>query len=384
MPWNEPGGGKDPWSQKPTKPQGPPDLDELLRKLTDRFGGFFGGKSGGSGGSSSSGGAGKGMSIGALLIGAVVLVVWLASGIYIVDPGEAGVEIRFGAYRSTTGPGPHWHIPYPVETVEIVNVSEIRSAQHNATMLTQDENIVDVELASQYLVNQPEDYVFQVRLPDATLRQVMESALREVVGKSKMDYILAEGRADIAQRTMMIMQQTLDYYHTGLQVTTVNMQQAQPPEQVQDAFNDAIKAREDEVRYRNQAEAYANGIIPQARGEAARVGQEADAYRDRVVAQSEGRAARFTKLLTEYTKAPQVTRERLYLDAIESVMADTSKVMVDVKDGNNLLYLPLDRLMSAGAMGSAASGATRAGDPTQGAVSGGSNRSDRTTIREGR
>jgi len=383
MPWNEPGGGKDPWSQKPTNQQGPPDLDELLRKLTDRFGGLFGGKSGGRSGGASSGG-GRGMSIGALLIGAVVLVVWLGSGIYIVDPGEAGVELRFGAFQSTTGPGPHWHIPYPVETVEVVNVSEIRSTQHNATMLTQDENIVAVELAAQYLVNEPEDYLFQVRLPDATLRQVMESALREVVGKSKMDYILAEGRADIAQRTMKIMQDTLNDYHTGLQVTTVNMQQAQPPEQVQDAFNDAIKAREDEVKFRNQAEAYANGIIPQARGEAARVEQEADAYRDRVVAHSEGRAARFTKLLTEYNKAPEVTRERLYLDAIESVMAETSKVMVDVKGGNNLLYLPLERLMSAGAMGGASGDATRAGNPAQGTVSGGSTRPGRTTIREGR
>jgi membrane protease subunit HflK len=379
MPWNEPGGGgKDPWSKKPNEP-GPPDLDELLRKLTGRFGGLFGGGSGGGAG------GGKGLPAGLILIGVILFLGWLASGFYIVGAGEAGVELRFGAYQITTGPGPHWHIPYPIETVELVNLTEVRSAQHKATMLTQDENIVEVELAVQYLVKSPQDYLFKVRLPDATLRQVMESAMREVVGKSKMDYILGAGRAAIAADTKQIMQSTLDGYQTGLLVTTVNMQQAQPPEQVQDAFADAIKAREDEVRFRNEAETYANGIIPQARGEAARLEQEANAYRDRLVARAEGETARFTKLLSEYQKAPKVTRERLYLDTVETVLAHSSKVMVDVSDGNNLFYLPLDQLIQGGA----ATATHRAGSPS--ALGGGSSRSSMdsqarrpTRLREGR
>lgn len=357
MPWNEPGdSNKDPWSKKP-KGQGPPDLDELLRKLTNRFGGIFGSKPGG-------GGSGKGPSIGLGLIIAVIVIGWLGSGFYIVSAGEAGVELRFGAFQETTGPGPHWHIPYPFETVEIVNVDEVRDTQHQATMLTQDENIVDVELAVQYLVKSAENYLFQVRLPDPTLKQVMESSVREAVGKSKMDFILGEGRAEIAERTKKLMQGILDYYKTGLVITTVNMQQAQPPEQVQGAFADAIKAREDEVRYKNEAEAYANGIIPQARGEAARIEQDSNAFKDRVIARAGGEAARFEKLLGEYEKAPQVTRERLYLEAVESVLASTSKVIMDVKGSNNLLYLPLDKLLQERAAG-AASGIERSAGTSQ-------------------
>ena len=379
MPWNEPGSGnKDPWSKRP-RDQGPPDLDELLRKLSSRFGGLFGGKGGGGGGR----GGSKGSSIGIGVIGGILLIGWLISGFYIVGAGEAGVELRFGAFQTTTGPGPHWHIPYPIETVEIVNVTEIRSAQHKATMLTQDENIVDVELAVQYLVKSPEDYVFQVRLPDASLRQAMESAVREVVGKSKMDYILAEGRAQIADDTKQLLQSVLDDYKTGLLVTTMNMQQAQPPEQVQDAFADAIKAREDEVRFRNEAEAYSNGIIPQARGEAARIEQEAAAYQDKVIAKSEGESARFLKLLAEYAKAPNVTRDRLFLDAVESVLASSSKVMVDVKQGNNLLYLPLDKIMSQGAA-SMAQAMDRSGVTQRGTSGTMDNRTRRSRVREGR
>lgn len=339
MPWNQPGGDKDPWTKKPGN-QGPPDLDELLRKLSGRFGGVFGGRSG------AGGGAGKGSSVGLGLLIGIIVIVWLASGFYIVGAGEAGVVLRFGAYQYATGPGPHWHIPYPIESREIVNVTEIRFAQHKATMLTQDENIVDVELAAQYLVKSPEDYVFQVRLPEVSLSQAMESAVREVIGKSEMDYILAEGRAQIAEDTTQLMQGILDAYRTGLLVTSVNLQQAQPPEEVQDAFADAIKAREDEVRFRNEAEAYKNAIIPQARGEAARIEQEANAYQERVTANAEGDAARFLKLKAEYEKAPQVTRERLYLDALESVLSKSGKVMIDVKQGANLLYLPLDKLIT--------------------------------------
>lgn len=343
MPWNEPGGNdKDPWSRKPNE-QGPPDLDELLRKLTGKFGGIFGGRPG------SGSGSGKGSSFGLGLIIAIVAIVWLGSGFYIVSAGEAGVELRFGAFQEVTGPGPHWHIPYPIESVEVINVDEVRDAQHKATMLTQDENIVDIEIAVQYRIKSPENYLFQVRLPDPTMRQAMEAAVREVVGKSKMDFILGAGRAEIADDTKQLIQGILDDYRAGLLVTTVNLQQAQPPEQVQGAFADAIKAREDEVRFKNEAEAYANGILPQARGEAARVEQESNAYKDRVIARATGEAARFLALLEEYEKAPNVTRERLYLDAIESVLSRSNKVLMDAKGANNLMYLPLDKLIQRGA-----------------------------------
>ncbi len=344
MPWNEPGGGKDPWGQRPSDQQGPPDLDEVLRKLIERLGALFGGKGGGDGRRTRGGkGGAAGPAIGLLLVG--VLVVWLGSGIYIIDPGEAGVVLRFGAYARTTGPGPHWHAPYPIESVERVSVTEIRTAQHKATMLTQDENIVEVEVAAQYLIEQPEDYLFQVRLPDVTLRQVMESALREVVGRSKMDYILAEGRAEVAAKTRELMQSILKEYRTGLLVTALNMQQAQPPSAVQDAFADAIKAREDEARFRNEAQAYANGILPQARGEAARLQQEAIAYRDSITENAQGEADRFVKLLQAYRQAPDVTRERLYLETVEKVLSESGKVLVDVEQGSNLFYMPLDRLL---------------------------------------
>ncbi|MGI9305100.1 MAG: FtsH protease activity modulator HflK, partial [Gammaproteobacteria bacterium] len=251
-----------------------------------------------------------------------------------------------------------WHIPWPVEREEIVQFDRVSSVQHKATMLTEDENIVDVELAVQYLVNDAPNFLFNVRddlaernpeqRADQSVVQALESAVREVVGKSKMDFILGEGRAEIAANTKTRMQEMLDDYGRGVVVTTVNMQQAQPPEQVQAAFDDAIKAREDQVRFRNKAEAYSNDIIPQARGRAARLEQESNAYRDRVIARSEGEAARFEKLLAEYEKAPGVTRERLYLDAVESVLSKSSKVMLDVEGGNNLLYLPLDRLIQEG------------------------------------
>ncbi len=379
MPWNEPGGSnKDPWSNRP-RDQGPPDLDELLRKLTGKFGGVFGGKPG-------RGESGKGPSIGLILIIAVVVIGWLASGFYIVRAGEAGVELRFGAFQETTDPGPHWHIPYPFEAVEIVNVDEVRDTQHQATMLTQDENIVDVELAAQYLVKSAENYLFQVRQPSPTLKQVMQSAVREVVGKSEMDFILGEGRAEIAERTKKLMQGILDFYKTGLLITTVNMQQAQPPEQVQGAFADAIKAREDEVRFKNEAEAYANGILPKARGEAARIEQESNAYKDRVIARADGEAARFKKLLGEYEKAPAVTRERLYLEAVESVLGSSSKVMLDVVGGNNLLYIPLDKFLQGRAqagMTAAERSAETSQMPSDNMLNGGRQRRP-TRLREGR
>ena len=340
MPWDESSNGqKDPWN-KPGGRQAPPDLGELFRKMS----GGFGGKKGASFGSSHF-----------AIVAAVLLAVWALSGIYIISEGQRGVELRFGAYKTTTLPGPHWHIPYPVEAVEKVDVDRIRSAQNKSHMLTQDENIVEVELAVQYRVKDAADFLFNVRLPDVaedrpdqsrgTLFQVMESALREVVGKSEMDFILGEGRAEIAAEIKSVMAEILDEYRSGMEVVTVNLQQSQPPEAVQGAFADAIKAREDEIRFVNEAEAYSNGIIPQARGEAARMMQAAGAYREKLIDNAEGEAERFLQLYGEYRKAPSVTRKRLYLQAIESVFARTNKVMVDVEKGNNVFYLPLDRLM---------------------------------------
>jgi modulator of FtsH protease HflK len=341
MPWNEPG-NKDPWGKRPKDP-GPPDLEEMLRKLNKQLAGLFGGRSGGNGGGIGAGG--RGAAIGAGIIAAVLFVIWILSGIYIVDAGERGLVLRFGRFIDTTGPGPHWHWPYPIETVEIVAVDLVRDAQHEATMLTQDENIVAVDVAVQYRVKDAGNYAFEVRVPDATLSQVMESATREVVGNNTLEYILGEGRADIALDIRRLIQRTLDQYDTGLQVVTVNLQQAQPPEPVQPAFADVVKAREDRIRYINEAQSYANGVIPRARGQAARIKQEAAAYRARVVAAAEGEASRFEQLLEEYNKAPQVTRDRLYLDAMESVLSNSSKVMMGVEGSNNLLYLPLDKLM---------------------------------------
>lgn len=359
MAWNEPGGSKDkdPWGGGQGDGQGPPDLDEVVRKMQEKFRGIFGGK----GGAGKGGGPGRGASLG---IGTLILVVvglWALSGLYIVDEGKRGVVLRFGDYKETAQAGLHWHIPYPIETVEIVDVEQIRTAEigfrsgvggqtiqavpREALMLTQDENIIDIKLAVQYRVQNASDYLFNVRNPDETLHQASESALREVIGKSKMDFALTEGRAEIVARTNTVTQNILDDYESGLQITSVNMQDAQPPEQVQDAFNDAVKAREDEVRLRNEAEAYANDILPRARGQAARIVEEANAYRDQVIARAEGDASRFEQILAEYQQAPGVTRERLYLDGVESILTNASKVMVDVEGGNNLLYLPLDRLI---------------------------------------
>lgn len=347
MAWNEPGGsGKDPWGSQGGD-QGPPDLDELARKFQQKLGGLFGGKGGGSGGGS--GGTGGGASrIGIGLVLGALVAVWVFSGIYIVAPAERAVVLQFGRYVKTTGPGPHW-VPRFIQTVEKVNVEQIRNIQRQSSMLTQDENIISIALAVQYRVKDAKDYLFQVRDPDLTLREATESAMREVIGKSKLDFALTEGRSEIVARTEVLLQEILDNYVTGLQVTSVNLQDAQPPEQVQGAFDDAIKAREDEQRLKNEAEAYSNEVIPVARGNAARQLEEANAYKEQVIAQAEGEASRFEQLLAEYQKAPKVTRQRLYLETMESVLANSSKVMVDVEGGNNLMYLPLDQLMQRGA-----------------------------------
>lgn len=339
MAWNEPGPGKDPWSQGPKKGDGPPDLDEMLKRFRSRFGGGGGGRT--------PPGARAPLPFGLIgLILAVIGILWLATGIYVVDEQEQAVTLRFGKDTGEpVGPGPNWHIPWPVEQVEIVNVTGVREATEGATMLTRDENIVVVELKVQYRVSDIKEYVFSVNDPDLTLKQATKSAVRAVVGRNTMDYVLTEGREEMADRTKAILQDLLDSYKTGLVVTEVNLQQAQPPEPVQAAFADAIKAREDQQRARNEALAYSNDRLPKARGAAARQVQEATAYRDQVVAKAGGDAARFQQLLVEYKKSPRVTRERMYLDSVGAVLGSTSKVLIDVDKGSPMLYLPLEQLM---------------------------------------
>ncbi len=348
MPWNEPGGNgqKDPWG-RPDKESGPPDLDEVVRKLQERLKGLFGGRRGvGTTTPKRSPGSAKpGIWIIVLVIAAILLLWEIA---YIIEPAERGVVLRFGSYTATLDPGLNFRLPRPIEYVSKVDVAQIRSVPHKATMLTQDENIIDMELAVQYRVKDVTQYLFNVRSPDLTLRQVTESALRDMVGNSKMDFVLTEGRAEIAAGTKEHIQSILDQYQAGLLVTSVNMQPARPPEEVKPAFDDAIKAREDEQRLINEAEAYRNEVLPKSRGAAARVLAEANAHKFKVIAEAQGEADRFQRLSSEYQKAPEVTRQRLYLDTVESVLSKTSKVIVNTKGGNNILYLPLDKLMERG------------------------------------
>lgn len=356
MSWNEPGGDKkDPWSGRGDQ-KGPPDLDEAIRSLQEKLSGFFGGGKEGHEGSS---GIPPLKSLGLLMAGAAVL--WGASGFYIVDEGTHGVETRFGKYIATTQSGLNWHFPAPIESVTVVDVKQQRyievgyrsggteqglgSVPKEALMLTKDENIVDVRLAVQYQVKDAKDFIFNVVNPAATLKQVTESAQRGVVGSSKMDFVLTEGRSEIVTQIKKEIQDVMDNYKSGIQITSVNLQDAQPPEQVQNAFEDAIKAREDEQRLINEAEAYSNDVVPKARGAAARKIQEAEGYKEQVIAQAEGESNRFSKLLTEYTKAPEVTRKRLYIESMEAVLSESNTVMVDVKGSNNMLYLPLDKMI---------------------------------------
>ena len=364
MAWNEPGGSgdKDPWGGR-GKDQGPPDLDEVVRNLQKKFGSIFGGKGGGKSNGTGGGGAGGVGSLGFGLIAAVAIGAWGFSGLYTVEEGTRGVVLHFGEYSETTMPGLHWY-PRFIQTVEPVDISQIRgmsigfrasagsrttggSVGRESLMLTQDENIVDVKLAVQYKVKSASDFLFKVRDPEVTLRQAVESAIREIVGKNDMDFILNE-RAVITAQAKEVAQVIVDRYETGLIITTLNMQDAQPPEQVQDAFADAVKAQGDQARVINEAEAYSNDIIPRARGKAARQLAEANAYKEQVIAESTGEASRFSQVLAPYKRAPKVTRKRLYIEAVESVLANTSKVLVDVKGGGNLLYLPLDKMMSGG------------------------------------
>ena len=349
MAWNEPGGGnkgpRDPWGGGD---QGPPDLDEALKKLQDKLGGIFGGGSSGGGGSSS--GVPTAL-LGVLIAGA--LLVWGLLGFYQVDQQERAVVLRFGKYHDTVQPGLQWNPPL-IDEVNMVNTTKVRAASLRETMLTQDENIVEVKLSVQYVIDDPTKFVLKVRDPERSLQHAAQSALRHVVGGTSMDLVLTEGRAQIAVDVHQRLQEYLNLYETGILVSKVNVDESKPPSPVQAAFNDVIKAREDEERVKNEAQAYANAVVPEARGAAQRQIEEASAYKEEVIANAQGEADRFNKLLTEYAKAPEVTRERLYLDAVQAVYSNTSKVMVDVEGGNNVMYLPLDRL--ANQSGSRATG----------------------------
>ncbi len=341
--------------------QGPPDLDELVRNFKQKLGSLFGGKGGGKGGGN--GGAPSGPRFAqfgggaGILIGLVVLV-WLASGFYIVDASQRGLVLRFGKFIEETQPGPRWHLPYPIETAEVVNVLQVRTVEigyrntvkskvpKESLMLTDDENIVDIQFAVQYVLKDPKDYLFNNRSPDESVLQAAETSLRQIVGKSTMDFVLYEGRAQVTVSAQKLMQEILDRYQTGISISKVTMQNAQPPEQVQAAFDDAVKAGQDRERQKNEGQAYANDVIPRARGAAARLNQEAEGYRQRVIERAEGDASRFLQVVAEYNKAPVVTRDRLYIEAMQEIMSSTSKVLIDQKGGgNNLLYLPLDKIM---------------------------------------
>ena len=351
MAWNEPGkpGDKDPWGQRRKPDAGGPDLDRIVRNIQQKLASLFGGRASG---------------FGFGLIVAVAIFIWLVSGFYVVNQGERGVVLRFGKTAEITNAGLRWHLPYPMEKVEKVNVEKVSTVEigyrsnprsggksnvpKEALMLTEDENIIDIEFAVQYKIKDAADYLFDVRDPETTIVQATESAVREVVGKSTLDFALTEGRDQVARSSRELLQQILDKYKTGVQIVTVETQKAQPPDEVKPAFDDAVKAREDEQRLKNEAEAYANDVIPRARGGAARVMQEAEGYKASVIARAEGDTRRFSQIAGEYAKAPAVTRERLYIETMEQVLSNTTKIFIDQKAGNNLIYLPLDKLVPMG------------------------------------
>lgn len=352
MAWNDPDWGK-------KNSGGPPDLDELWRRFNQKLNALIGGKGGSGGPAGGSPMSGGKMAAGLGLIPMLVILIWLGSGFYIVNAGERGVVLRFGKFVETTQPGPRWHLPYPIESKEVVNLQQVRTVEvgyranvkskmlKESLMLTDDENIIDIQFAVQYILKSPEDYLFNNRHPDEAVHQAAETAIREIVGKSKMDFVLYEGRAEIAARAAKLMQDILDRYKTGINISKVTMQNAQPPEQVQASFDDAVKAGQDRERAKNEGQAYANDVIPRARGAASRLLQEADGYKQRVIANAQGDASRFKQILVEYSKAPKVTRDRMYLDTMQQMMTNSSKVLVDQKGGNSLLYLPLDKLIQS-------------------------------------
>lgn len=339
---------------------GPPDLEAILRDLNKKISNLLGRKGGGAGGSGGGeGGPARNFGGGIGLIAVIIVLIWMASGFYIVDASQRGVVLRFGKYLEATEAGPRWHLPFPIETVEVVSLSQVRTVEvgyrdsvknkmlKESLMLTDDENIIDIQFAVQYFLKDPADYLFNNRAPDENVRQAAETAIREVVGKNKMDFVLYEGREQVAAATTKLIQDILDRYKSGILVSKVTMQNAQPPEQVQAAFDDAVKAGQDRERQKNEGQAYANDVVPKAKGAAARLMQEADGYKQRVVANAEGDASRFKQVLVEYEKAPVVTRERMYIDMMQQILSSSSKVLVDQKSNSSMLYLPLDKLIQS-------------------------------------
>ena len=350
--WGRRGGGDN---------QGPPDLDEMWRNFNQKLGGLFSRRRGGGGASGEpptlrqfGGGAG--------LLAGLVLAVWLASGFYIVVEGQRGVVLTLGKFAEVTTSGLHWRLPYPFQSHEIVDLTGVRTVEigyrnnvktkvlRESIMLTDDENIIDIQFAVQYVLKDPMDYLFNNRRPEDTVLQAAETAIREIVGKSKMDFVLYEGREQVAIASQKLMQEILDRYQTGIAISKVTMQNAQPPEQVQAAFDDAVRAKQDLERQKNEGQAYYNDVVPKARGTASRLTEEANGYRARVVANAEGEASRFKQILVEYNKAPAIMRERLYLDTMQQILSSTTKIMIEARAGSNLLYLPLDKLLSGAAM----------------------------------
>ena len=336
MAWNEPGGGKDPWGGNRGS-DGPPDIDEALKKLAEKFQFFGGGGSGGSG------------SIKGLLpiVLAVLVILWGLMGFYQVDEKEQAVVLRLGKYHQTHGSGLHWNPPV-VDSIKVVGVTEERQYPARGLMLTQDENIVEISLTVQYNISNTKDFVLNIKDPETSLKRATDSALRHVVGSTGLDGVISTGREEVALGTAEKLQNLLDIYGSGINVVKINIEESRPPTEVKAAYDDVIRAREDLERLVNEAQAYSNGIIPEARGQAQRLREEAEAYKSQVVSKSEGEAERFTKLLTEYKKAPVVTRERLYLDAVEEVMTQSTKILMDADGGNNMLYLPLDKIVRQG------------------------------------
>lgn len=360
---------------------GPPDLDQLWREFNQRLNRLFGNK----GGRGDSGGGfspdAKGAGIGVGLIALIFAFLWLVSGFFIVQEGQTAVVLTFGKYSHSTPAGFNWRWPYPIQSHEVVNVSQVRTVEigyrsnvrnkqaKESLMLTDDENIIDIQFAVQYKLKNASEWLFNNREQDELIRQVAETAIREIVGRSKMDFVLYEGREKVAFDVSQLMQQITDRYKAGVQITNVTMQAVQPPEQVQAAFDDAVKAGQDRERQKNEGQAYANDVIPRARGAASRLMQEAEAYRSRVVANAQGDASRFKQVLAEYQKAPAVTRDRMYLETMQQIFSNTTKIMVDSRSGNNLLYLPLDKLISqTAADATSAKPGTSAAQPSSGAA----------------
>ncbi|WP_162575662.1 FtsH protease activity modulator HflK [Variovorax sp. PBL-H6] len=361
--------------------QGPPDLDELWRDFNRKLGGLFGGGRGGNGGRPNGGNGGNGLKpdmknagVGLGLVAAVAVLIWLGTGFFIVNEGQQAVITQFGRYKTTVGAGFNWRLPYPIQRHEIVVVTQIRSIDvgrdsivrstglRESAMLTEDENIVEIKFAVQYRLSDARAYLYESKTPTDTVVQVAETAVREVVGKMKMDAALAEERDQIAPRVRTLMQTILDRYKVGIEVVGINLQQGglRPPEQVQAAFDDVLKAGQERERAKNEAQAYANDVVPRATGTASRLKEESEAYKARIIAQAQGDAQRFSSVLAEYQRAPQVTRDRMYTDAMQQIYSNTTKVLVDSKQGSNLLYLPIDKLMQM-------SGQSGAGAPADGA-----------------